>query len=120
MNAITVWPCILALSLLNIGIPTYTEAAPSGSDSAGPTPGETHEKRKPTSPRTANPRLTPPSGTPRQVPKPPDRAQEVEERVRSGQMEPPIAQNEISEQLEQLHSGSNESRGEAAIGQSSR
>jgi hypothetical protein len=37
---------------------------------------------------------------------PRDRAQEVEERVRSGQMEQPIAQGEISERLNQLESGS--------------
>ena len=36
---------------------------------------------------------------------PTDRAREVEERVRSGQMDQPIAQGEISERLNQLQSG---------------
>jgi hypothetical protein len=42
----------------------------------------------------------------KQAPMPRDRAREVEERVRSGQMEQPIAQGEISERLNQLESGS--------------
>ena len=40
------------------------------------------------------------------MPTPPDRSQAVEERLRSGQMEKPIAQGEISERLNQLYSGS--------------
>jgi hypothetical protein len=40
------------------------------------------------------------------MPTPPDRSQAVEERLRSGQMDKPVAQGEISERLNQLYSGS--------------
>jgi hypothetical protein len=121
MNATTASQCIITLSLISIGLPTQAQVtAASGSGSAGSAPSETHENRKPAAPGTANPRGTPPAGKPRQLPVPPDRAQEVEERVRSGQMEPPIAQDVISEQLEQLHSGSNDLPGERASGHSNR
>ena len=121
MDATTARQCIITLSLIRIGLPTQAQAtAASASGSAASAPSETHEKRKPAAPGAANRRGASPSGKPRQVPVPPNRAQEVEERVRSGQMEPPIAQNEISEQLEQLHSGSNDLRGETASGQGRR
>jgi hypothetical protein len=120
MNATMASQCIITLSLISIGLPTQAQAtaasAPGSADSA---PRETHEKRRPAAPGTANLRGTPPAGKPMQVPVPPNRAQEVEERVRSGQMEPPIAQDKISEQLEQLHSGSNNLPGETASDHSS-
>jgi hypothetical protein len=51
---------------------------------------------------------------------PANRAQEVEERVRSGQMERPIAQGDISERLNQLESGSNRLSDETGTGRSPR
>lgn len=121
MNATTARQCVIALSLISIGLPTQAQATTaSGIGAAGSPSGETHEKRKPAPPGTANPRGTPPPGQPKPVPAPSDRGREVEERVRSGQMEPPIAQDKISEQLEQLHSGSNPLPGETAGGHSSR
>ena len=118
MDTTTARQCIITLSLISVGLPTHAQAtAASVSGAAASAPGEIHEKRKPEAPGTANRRGAPPAGKPRQIPVVPNRAHEVEERVRSGQMEPPIAQNEISEQLEQLHSGSNELPGETASGQ---
>ena len=46
-------------------------------------------------------------GKSKQMPAPPDRTQVLEERLRSGQMEKPIAQGEVSDRLNQLYSGSN-------------
>jgi hypothetical protein len=60
-----------------------------------------------------------PSGIPDQTPAPDVRARALEERLRRGQMERPIAQGEISDRLEQLHSGSAErSTGETTPRQS--
>src|SRR5262249_53936565 len=85
--------------------------ATSGSGAQASSSSGTSEVRKPTTPGTGNPdgtiRRTIPSGKTRREPTPPTRAQELEERVRSGQMEQPIAQGEISERLNQLESGSN-------------
>ena len=124
MNATTACLCIITWSLVSVGVATQVQAtSASGSGSAGSAAGETHEKRKPVTPGTANPNGTtrgmPPAGKPRQVPVPPDRTQAVEERLRSGQMEKPIAQGEISDRLNQLHSGSNSLTGETAAEHSS-
>jgi hypothetical protein len=59
-----------------------------------------------------------PAGKIKEAPVPTDRAREVEERVRSGQMEQPIAQGEISERLNQLESGSNSVSDQASTGHS--
>jgi len=62
-----------------------------------------------------------PSYMPGQPPVPRERSRALEERLRSGQMERPIAQDQISDRLEQLHSGSAESStGNTATGQSAR
>ncbi|HKT33313.1 MAG TPA: hypothetical protein VJR03_00690 [Nitrospira sp.] len=105
MNARTACRCIIVLSLVSIGLPTQSPAtAASGSNTPATAHGET---RKP--PATANPneiaRERIPAGKTREAPRPADRAREVEERVRSGQMDQPIAQGEISERLNQLQSG---------------
>ena len=60
-----------------------------------------------------------PSDVPDQTTAPSVRARALEERLRRGQMERPIAQSQISDWLEQLHSGSVEhSTGDTAPGQS--
>ena len=110
MNARTACPYIITLSLVGIGVPTQIPAtAASGSGAQASASTETHEATKPATPGTANRdgtmRGTAPAGKTKQTPLPPNRAQEVEERVRSGQMEQPIAQGEISERLNQLESG---------------
>jgi len=111
MNATTACRCIITLSLVGIGVPTpVTAIAAVGSTDRASASSATPEGRKPATPGTANPhgtaRGTPPAGKTREAPMPPNRAQEVEERVRSGQMDQPIAQGEISERLNQLGSGS--------------
>jgi len=60
-----------------------------------------------------------PPDIPDQTPAPSVRAQALEERIRRGEMERPIAQGEISDRLEQLHRGSaGGSTGESAHRQS--
>ena len=117
MNATTACPYIITLSLVGIGVPTQIPAT-----AASPT--ETHEATKPATPGTANRdgtmRGTAPAGNTKQAPMPPNRAQEVEERVRSGQMEQPIAQGEISERLDQLESGASSLSDETASKHSNR
>src|SRR5207249_11297380 len=109
MNATTACQCIISLSLVTIGVPTQASATGASGAQASASSG-TPEERKPGTPGTANPngttRGTTSTGKTREAPMPPNRAQEVEERVRSGQMEQPIAQGEISERLNQLESGS--------------
>jgi hypothetical protein len=110
MTMTTACLCIITLLLVSVPIPASPqESATFESGSAGSTPGARHEAKE-TTPANAKPRRktegVPPVGKPRQMPTPPDRTQAVEERLRSGQMEKPIAQGEISERLNQLYSGS--------------
>lgn len=124
MNATTACRYIITLSFVSIGVPTQTPAtAASGSGAQASAPTETHEASKPT-PGTANRdgtmRGTAPAGKTKQAPMPPNRAQEVEERVRSGQMEQPIAQGEISKRLNQLESGASSLSDETATKHSNR
>ena len=96
-----------------------------GNDTGVPDPGSVGSLETPT---PAKPRGSHPDGTmrsmrppyiPGQTPIPRERTRALEERLRSGQMEQPIAQGQISNRLEQLHSGSAESStGDRAIGQS--
>ncbi len=125
MTATTACQCIITLSLVGIGVPAEAPAAAaSGSGAQASASSGTHETRKPATPGMATPngatRGTTPAGKNRQAPLPPDRAQEVEERVRSGQMDQPIAQGEISERLNQLQSGPTSPSHETATGHSSR
>jgi hypothetical protein len=125
MNATTACPYIITLSLVSIGVPTPIPAtAASGSGAQASAPTETHEATKPETPGTANRdgtmRGTAPAGMTKQAPMPSNRAQEVEERVRSGQMEQPIAQGEISERLNQLESGASTLSDETASKHSNR
>lgn len=125
MNVIRACQCIVSLSLISgvVLIPQPASAA-SSSGSAATAPSGTQEATKPPTTGAMNPggtmRGNTPTGTLRQAPMPPDRAQEVEERVRSGQMEQPTAQGEISERLNQLERGSQRLAGETATGGSSR
>ena len=119
MNATTAFLCVMTLSLVSITISIESHSiAASGPDgdlaSSGSQPGVL---------RKADPNATvrtPSAGKPKQIPVPPDRTQTIEERLRSGQMEKPIAQGEISERLNQLYSGSNRVTGETAAEHSSR
>jgi hypothetical protein len=104
---VTACECIMTLSLISISIPAQTAAAAAAQAS---TP--TGEARTPATPGTADstgtPRKAPPAGKTGEARiMPPNRAQEVENRVRSGQMDQPIAQGEISERLNQLETGKN-------------
>jgi hypothetical protein len=108
MNARMLCQCILTVSLMSIGLLVQSPAiAASGSNTQARAHRDSQETRKPTTTAKPNetPRATTPTGRMREAPLPPDRAQQVEERVRSGQMDQPIAQGEISERLNQLHSG---------------
>jgi hypothetical protein len=106
--------CIITLSLIGIGVPTQPAAATFGSETQPSASGK-HEPRKPSAPEPANR-----AGKPKDAPTPPSPAQQVEERVRSGQMEQPTAQGAISERLNQLESGSNSLSGQTAAGHSTR
>ena len=103
MNATTACQCIITLSLVSLGIPTETTAiTASGSDAQA---SQTPESRKPAN-RDGTMRGTAPAVKPKPSMVPSNPAQQVEERVRSGQMDQPVAQGEISERLNQLGSGS--------------
>jgi|SRR6478752_8577176 hypothetical protein len=112
MIAITAFLCIMPLSLASITILTESQSIAASGQDGGSAFSGSQETGKPETPRKADPNasvLTPSVGKAKQIPVPPDRAQAVEERLRSGQMEKPIAQGEISERLNQLYSGSNRS-----------
>ena len=86
-------------------------------------PGGSQETLIPAKPKGSRPdgamRSRRPPDIPDQTPPPNVRARDLEERLRRGEMERPIAQGEISDRLEQLHSGSaGGSTGETAPRQS--
>ena len=108
MKATTACQCIVALSLISTGVQTQgpaTAAVESGADTSASS-GTSGARKPGTVNRDATMRGTTPPAKPKQAPMPPDPAQQVEERVRSGQMDQPIAQGAISERLNQLESGS--------------
>lgn len=114
---------LVSLSAVVVSVmPAYSQSAAS-SGSVGSRPGGSHETPTPAKPRGSNPnapmRNMRPSDMPGQTPMPRERTQALEERLRNGQMEQPIAQGQISDRLEQLHRGSAESStGDPATGQS--
>jgi hypothetical protein len=117
MNVTRACECIITLSLIGMGVPTQPAAAAFESETQPSVSGRSHEPRKPSTPEPGNrDRL----GKPKDAPTPPSPAQQVEERVRSGQMEQPAAQGAISERLNQLESGSNSLSGQTAAGHSTR
>ena len=89
MNVIRACQCIITLSLIGIGVTTQHAAAAFGSETQPSASGKSHEPRKPATPEPANRDR---AGKPKDAPTPPSPAQQVEERVRSGQMEQPTAQ----------------------------
>ena len=114
MNVRRACQCIITLSLIGIGVPTQPAAAAFGSETQ-PSASGRHEPRKPSEPATRDR-----AGKPKDAPTPPSPAQQVEERVRSGQMEQPTAQGAISERLNQLEGGSNSLSDQTAAGHSTR
>lgn len=116
MNVARACQCIITLSLIGTGVPTQPAAAAFGSEIQPSASGRSHETRKPSTPESASRDR---AGKPKDAPTPPSPAQQVEERVRSGQMEQPIAQGAISERLNQLEGGSN-SLSDHAAGHSTR
>lgn len=123
MNFTTACQCIVTLSLVGIAAPTQPPSAASESNVHSVTSGS-HEARNPSPPdathRNGPMSAAPPVAKPKEAPAPPNPAQQVEERVRSGQMEQPIAQGAISERLNQLEGGSSHSSEHTATGHSSR
>jgi len=95
------------LSTLAVSIPVHSQSAASSGSLESHT-GGTQKIPIPAKPRSSQPdgamRNSRPSDIPDQIPAPNVRA--LEERIRRGEMERPIAQAEISDRLEQLHSGS--------------
>jgi hypothetical protein len=118
MKATTSCRWVVTLSLISIFV-AVVGATPAHSQSAaapgsmGSRPGGSQETPIPAKPRSSHPdgamRSIRPSDIPGQTPVPSERARALEERLRSGQMERPIAQGHVSDRLEQLHSGSAES-----------
>jgi hypothetical protein len=110
MNHTTAW-IIITLSLFSFAALTQTAAQAIAASASDVSPlGQSREGTKPTKPDkpgTANPndkaRGMPPAGSAGQGPVQRERTQEIEKRVQSGGVD----QKEVSEQLEELQSGSN-------------
>ena len=123
MNATTAFLCRMTVTLVSLALPTHSQSSAASGSDVGLASSGSQETGKPATPRKADPNptaRTPSAGKSKQLPVPPDRTQAVEERLRSGQMEKPIAQGEISERLNQLYSGPNRVTGETAAEHSSR
>jgi hypothetical protein len=86
-----------------------------GSEMSVPEPGsvESPETSKPAKPQGSHSadalRSTRPPYPPGQTTVPGERSRALEERLRRGQMDRPVAQGQVSDRLEQLHSGTTES-----------
>jgi hypothetical protein len=105
MNATTAVLCIMTLSLVSITSPAQSETnAASGSPPSSAGRGKPALRKADSD---VTPGGTPSAGKSKQIPALPDRTQVLEERLRSGLMEKPIAQGEVSDRLNQLYSGSN-------------
>jgi hypothetical protein len=84
------------------------------SEMSVPEPGsvESLETSKPPKPRDSHStdaiRSTRPPYSPSQTTVPGERTRALEERLRSGQMDRPVAQGQVSDRLEQLHRGGTE------------
>ena len=111
MNATTAFLCITTLSLVSLTIPAHSQTNAASVSEGGSASHGGRETERPAMPRKADSDVTrggmSSAGKPKQIPAPLDRSQVVEERLRSGQMEKPIAQGEVSDRLNQLYSGSN-------------
>src|SRR6185295_6918268 len=128
MKFTTAFSWVITRSLMSIlspvmgTVPAHSQSA-AATGSVGSHPGGSQETFIPPKPSGSHPdgtkRSMRPSDVPDQTTAPNVRARALEERVRRGQMERPIAQSQISDWLEQLHSGSVErSTGETVPGQS--
>ena len=128
MNATTSCNWVITLGLMSIlsavvgTMPAHSQSA-AVPGSVGASPGRSQETLIPAKPMGSQPdgamRNRRPPDIPDQTPAPSVRARALEERLRRGQMERPIAQGEISDRLEQLHRGSaGHSTGDTAPGQS--
>jgi len=114
---------LISMSAAVVGVtPAHSQSA-AAPGSMGSRPGGSQETPIPAKPRGSHPdgamRSMRPSDISGQTLVPSERTRALEERLRSGQMERPIAQDHVSDWLEQLHSGSAESStGETAPRQS--
>lgn len=115
------WILMLSLvSTIHVAATTLTQSqATAASGSAGSLSGGSHETSKPAKPKNPQPADSTKhlSDRPGHTPTP---QETLEERLRSGQMDRPAAQGEVSDRLEQLHRGSGSLSGETGSGQSSR
>jgi hypothetical protein len=127
MNTATSCSWVITLSLMTI-LSIVVGTTPAHSQSAVAPgsvkshPRESQETITPAKPRDSHldgaMRSRRPADIPDQTPAPSVRARALEDRLRRGQMERAIVQGEISDRLEQLHSGSAESTtGETVSGQ---
>jgi len=108
MNATTAVLCIMTLSLVSISSPAQSETnAASASEGSSPSSGGRGKPALRKADSDVTPGGTPSAGKSKQIPALPDRTQVLEERLRSGLMEKPIAQGEVSDRLNKLYSGSN-------------
>ena len=108
MNATTAFLCMVTLSLVSITSPAQSESnAASASEESSPLSGGREKPAPGKADSEATPGGTPLAGKSKQISALPDRSQVLEERLRSGLMEKPIAQGEVSDRLNQLYSGSN-------------
>lgn len=103
----------ISLSAFVVGAPPADSQSLAGSGSMGSRPGGNQETQTPTKPKGSKSdggiRSIRPPDMPGHAPVPRERAEALEERLRNGQMEKPVAQGQISDRLEQLHRGSAES-----------
>ena len=104
MNATTAFLCIMTLSLVSITSSARSETNAASASEEGSLSSGGREKP---ALRKGTQGGTPSAGKSKQIPALPDRTQVLEERLRSGLMEKPIAQGEVSDRLNQLYSGSN-------------
>lgn len=115
MNSMTSFRRIFTLSLISIFVavvgiaPAYSQSA-AAPGLVGSHPGKSRETPVPAKPRGSPSdramKSMRPSDIPDQTTVPSERMRALEERLRSGQMERPIAQDQVSDRLERFHSGS--------------
>jgi hypothetical protein len=129
MKATTSCRWAITLSLISIfaavvgATPAHSQSTAAPGSMGSRSGGSQETPIPPAKPRGSHPdgamRSMRPSDIPGQTLVPSERTRALEERLRSGQIERPIAQDHVSDWLEQLHSGSAEgSTGETAPGQS--
>jgi hypothetical protein len=119
MNATPAFLCLFTICFTGITIPIHHEVA-LASQSDGSTSGGNQKMGKPGAVGKGDAGGMPLTGKPKQMPAPRDPSQAVEERLRAGQMEKPIAQGEVSDRLNQLYSGSGRMAGETSAERSTR